>query len=126
VYEAKNLKLGQGICGPEFRGCVNSGVRPAILKSKKLKVWGSRLGRPARYAVGPELYLHDAIQAYLINSNIKRVWKSGSQEVRFFKTSASARRYFKELCDRVLSFNQQDAERERGEREEIKRVYGLT
>jgi hypothetical protein len=35
----ERLKLGKGIVGPDWPGCVNSGAAPVLLKSKVAKLY---------------------------------------------------------------------------------------
>jgi len=50
--QVPRLAKGRGYKGPEFYGCFNTGMAPAVFHS-----------RYDKYYVGPELYCHDAIRA---------------------------------------------------------------
>ncbi len=88
------LRPGRGYGGPEFYGCMNTGLRPAIIHS-----------RSGKYVVGPELRCRDAMRRGITLQNV-RVWGREPQRVWIYKTRSSAVAKFKALCESRINENQ--------------------
>ncbi len=103
------MTTGRDLEGPDYYGCVNSGMAPAILKSKALADYG-RLGlaRGFKFAVGPQLFIQDAIND-VIRGRMKKgaTWTrdGGHYKVRLFKTYKAAKAYFEKLVAEVIAIN---------------------
>ena len=88
-------------------------MAPSILKSKLLNLYDRRgLVRGYKFAVGPWLFLEDAIRD-MTRGRVKGAsWSRGKRyKIRFFKTSKGAKKYFRELCEAAEAVNRQEAER---------------
>jgi hypothetical protein len=110
------LPLGKFFVGPDFYGCINTGMAPAILKSRLLKSY-DRLGlvKGFKFAVGPGLFVEDAIKDMTRGRVKGSTWKrSGRYTVKFFKTSKGAKAYFSRLVEKAVEVNRQEAETHRG------------
>ena len=107
------LPLGRVFTGPDFYGCFNTGMAPSILKSKLLNLYDRRgLVKGYKFAVGPWLFLEDAIRD-MTRGRVKGAsWSRGERyKIRFFKTSKGAKKYFSELVAKAEAVNRQEAER---------------
>lgn len=103
------LTTGKFFVGPDFHGCINTGHAPAILKSSALAKYPT-LSRGYVFAVGPVLFVEDAIKALMYD----RVPKGQAYyerdhdrryRVRFFKTYAAAKKHFLILVAAMVSAN---------------------
>ena len=101
------MKTGRYIVGPDFYGCSNTGMAPAILKSKALANYG-RLGlaRGFKFAVGPMLFIEDAINN-VVRGRMKKgaTANFGQHKVRLFKTYKAAKAYFEKLVAAAIATN---------------------
>ncbi len=81
------LDKGKGFKGPEFYGCFNTGLAPAIFHS-----------RTGKYVVGPEIPCREAMQAGACHDS-KRTWGTDPRrKVYIFKGRAAAVSKFLALC----------------------------
>jgi len=80
------LDKGKGFKGPEFYGCFNTGLAPAIFHS-----------RTGKYVVGPETVCRDAMQQCVCHT-AARTWGVGNRKVFIFKGRAAAVSKFLALC----------------------------
>jgi len=107
-YEIQGrIPLGKGYEGPDFYGCINSGFAPAIFHSKKLKAYCDG----PRFAVGPGLYVFDAINWRILTNKNPRFYDvdgDSRRRVYFYSTYKAAKGKFYKLCQSVLDSNQQD------------------
>ena len=87
------LKKGQGLKGPEYFGCFNTGVAPTIIRSLT-----------GKYGVGPELACHDAIHRY-VSFTDKRSTGEGRQKVCIYKHRGPAVKKFLALCGQQITDN---------------------
>jgi hypothetical protein len=105
------LTTGKFFVGPDYHGCINTGHAPAILKSSALAKYPA-LSRGYVFAVGPVLFVEDAIkalmfdrvpegQAYYERDHDRRY------RVRFFKTYAAAKKEFSSLVAARVAANAQ-------------------
>ena len=103
--EIPKLKLGQGYLGAEFAGCINSGQRAVMFRSK---VWKS-------YLVGTESDLYDVRNTRAgVNALAegKRSIQVGSgRKVYQFKSRQAAVTKFRQINQRVLDYNAAARER---------------
>jgi len=90
------LAKGQGYKGPEFFGCFNTGLAPAIFYS-----------RSGKYVVGPEIPCRDAMRAGMTLFAKVRVVNGADprRKVWIFKSRAAAVRKFLALCGARLLEN---------------------
>jgi hypothetical protein len=90
------LDKGKGFKGPEFYGCFNTGMAPAIFHS-----------RTGKYVVGREIPCRDAMQAGACLDK-KRTWggkDDARRKVFIFKGRESAVAKFLELCGEQILQN---------------------
>lgn len=107
--QVPRLKQGQGYKGPEFYGCMNTGMAPAVFHS-----------RSGKYVVGPELRCRDAMRAALTLSD-RRVVGEGRQRVWLFKSRGPAVAKFLALCGAAILENAEMARQHREAREKAAR-----
>ena len=69
------LEKGKGYKGPEFYGCYNTGMAPAIFHS-----------RQGCYIVGPELRCRDAMRAGLTIFERNTTHGEGRQQIWLYKS----------------------------------------
>ena len=81
------LAKGRGYKGPEFYGCMNTGMAPAIFHS-----------RTGKYLVGPEIPCRDAMRAGVTLTNARKHGE-GRRQVRLYKTRGPAAKRFAVLCN---------------------------
>jgi len=104
------MGMGKNIVGPDYSGCCNTGMAPAIVKSALLNEYKS-MSKGYKFVVGPELYVREAAVALLggrlgkHKARYTRDW--GRIVVRFFKTYASAKKYFMTLVNGIVAENEQ-------------------
>lgn len=103
------MKTGLYIVGPDFYGCSNTGMAPAILKSRALQSWlNVPVARGFKFAVGPQIYIEDAIKA-LLHGRMKKgaTWtnSNGIHKVRLFKTYKAAKPYFEKIVAAAIATN---------------------
>lgn len=90
------LDKGKGFKGPEFYGCFNTGLAPAIFHS-----------RTGKYVVGPEIPCREAMQAGACLDR-KRTWGTDDRrKVYIFKGRAAAVSKFLALCGAAILQNHQ-------------------
>ncbi len=90
------LGKGKGFKGPEFYGCMNTGLAPAIFHS-----------RTGKYVVGPEIPCREAMQAGACLDN-KRTWGTDARrKVYIFKGRAAAVAKFMVMCGARILENAQ-------------------
>jgi len=105
------LTLGKYYIGPDHYGCFNTGLAPAILKSRLLYKWCKS---QHLFAVGPQLFIDDAISDLLHHRprhfrGTKATWiREKRYKVRFFRTSKAAKRYFLTLVMTAIEKNKQE------------------
>ena len=98
----QRLTLGRYVLGPDFHGCINTGMAPAMLKSTVLHKHPS-LARGFQFAVGPQIQVEPAVRDLVFGKipdgqSYHQPPKLGRHHrVRFFKTYASARKHFQSL-----------------------------
>jgi len=95
MIQVPRLAKGHGYKGPEFYGCCNTGMAPAIFHS-----------RCGKYYVGPELRCRDAMRAGIGYFAKVRTIGEGRQKVWLFKGRAAAVRKFLVLCGAQLMENE--------------------
>ena len=95
MIQVPRLAKGHGYKGPEFYGCCNTGMAPAIFHS-----------RCGKYCVGPELRCRDAMRAGIGYVAKVRTIGEGRQKVWLFKGRAAAVRRFLALCGAQLVENE--------------------
>lgn len=111
----KRLPLGKFIIGPDFHGCINTGTAPALLYSRVLRRWPI-LSRGYRFAVGPHVYVENAIsaltsglvpsgRAYHEQRRARGEIDTKRTRVRFFKTAAGAKKHFADLVAAAEAVN---------------------
>jgi hypothetical protein len=102
------LTKGKGIRGPDYYGCLNTGMAPAIINSSIA----------GRYLVGPELYITTRDFAFAIaRQPNKRKFSFDNRVVQAFKTRKPAVDLFQKLCheaternDRIAAEHKRDQE----------------
>lgn len=105
------MTMGRYLVGPDHYGCSNTGLAPAILKSNALASSGrlDGLARGFKFAVGPQLFIGEAISAMVRGRMPKGgTWKHGTvvkSNVRFFKTYKAAKAYFEKLVAAAIATN---------------------
>lgn len=87
------LAKGKGYKGPEFYGCFNTGMAPAIFHS-----------RTGKYIVGPEMRCRDAMREFVLLGN-KRTVGTGRAKCWIFKGRAGAVKRFMVLCGAAILEN---------------------
>lgn len=95
MIQVPRLARGKGFKGPEFYGCFNTGMAPAIFHS-----------RSGKYVVGPELRCRDAMREGVTLTD-QRSQGTGRQRVWLFKGRKSAVDKFLALCGAVILENHQ-------------------
>ena len=81
------LNKGRGFKGPEFYGCFNTGMAPAIFHS-----------RTGKYVVGPELPARDAMRAGTLLTKVRTVGTDPRRKVWIFRGRKPAVAKFMALC----------------------------
>ena len=90
------LAKGHGYKGPEFYGCFNTGMAPAIFHS-----------RCGKYYVGPEILCHDAMQAGIgYFAKVRTVGTDPRRKVWIFKGRKAAVAKFMTLCGAQILENE--------------------
>jgi hypothetical protein len=95
------MPLGQMIIGPDFYGCINTGLAPTLLHSRALSV-SSTAFRGFRFVIGPRLYVERGVLALIQNkvpSGRAYMEFDGNRRVTFAKTYATAKRRFAALVE---------------------------
>jgi len=99
--DPKKLKRGEGIMGPEFPGCVNTGKRPTLYRLP-LTPEESKLCGGFRWAVGPNGALGRARKAMIYRAMThKRQHVTGSDTVRFYRHLRQARARWEQDCAKL-------------------------
>jgi len=90
------LAKGKGYAGPEFYGCMNTGMRPSIFHSRK-----------GFYIVGPELRCRDAMRWVDFSSvSVDNfVTDNKAQRVYIYKSRKAAVNKFMVLCGQQILNN---------------------
>lgn len=115
------LKPGQGIKGPEFYGCSNTGLAPSLLRSRLA----------GRYLVGPELYIAGPkIVVEIATNPRKRIFHFQGKTVYAYRTRSSAVAKFNYLCEKANETNKRMAAehtalKERAENGDMQAVLDL-
>jgi hypothetical protein len=116
LAEVRKIKRGGGLVGPEFFGCVNTGSRPTIYRSK--------LGGNWQWIVCREIDLAEAKMCNSFKHTAQRrvidSLESKGQKLYFFRTSKSAFKKWKELVDKRKADNQAAADEVRRAQEALK------
>lgn len=97
----QRMPLGTMFLGPDYYGCIGTGLRPAILKSSFLRDHESGY----RFAIGPEIFVQDAV-ARLVRGRVPRgqafvEFDEGRRRVTFCKTYVTAKTRFRFLCKEI-------------------------
>ncbi|MEN6367761.1 MAG: hypothetical protein ABFC88_13195 [Thermoguttaceae bacterium] len=87
AIKVPRLAKGRGYKGPEFYGCCNTGLAPAIFHS-----------RTGKYVVGPEIPCRDAMREGLTLGNKRVHGKDPRRRVWIFKGRKPAIAKFMALC----------------------------
>ncbi len=91
------MKAGQILLGPDFYGCINTGIAPAILHSRILKEY-PRLNRGYRFVVGEQMYVEQAAKDLLFDRVPKTQayieYEDGRRSAKFFRTYKAAKNHF--------------------------------
>lgn len=93
MIQVPRLSKGKGYKGPEFYGCCNTGMAPAIFHS-----------RTGKYIVGPEMRCRDAMRDFVLLGN-KRTVGTGRDKCWIFKGRAGAVKRFMSLCGAAILMN---------------------
>lgn len=108
------LSLGIKIVGPDYTGCVNSGMQPVLWRSRTLDSQKQfpKSDTGYRYVVGPYLYVEDAVSAH-IRGKCKSLWthpqfKGSRWTVRLFKTAKGAKEEYLRICRSLIEANEKD------------------
>jgi hypothetical protein len=91
--QVPRLPIGKGFKGPEYPGCFNTGMAPAIFHS-----------RQGKYVVGREMPCRDAMRNSLPQSS-KRCHGEGNRKVFIFKGRKAAVNKFLALCGAAILEN---------------------
>lgn len=102
------IAKGKLLLGPEYHGCVNTGMRPALLHSRFLAEH-PRSSRGYRFVIGPELFVQEAVtrlvmgkvppgQAFVESA-------LGDWRVTFAKTYATAKKRLAFLSQEIVDWN---------------------
>lgn len=119
---------GRGLGGPEFAGCCNTGMRPAILRCPYKEI------REPLFFVGPEIAIdRHQMRIGLDRLQGKRKTRYGDdprQTVYVFKTKRAAVAKFLKLCAAILEYNRQEREevtkqRKRAQAGDLRAVLAL-
>ena len=102
------LLLGRMVVGPDYYGCHNTGLAPAILHS----IWLQRhplSNRGFHYVVGPQVHLQDAARK-LIAGDVPQdasfvEFGDGRRRVTFARTYKTALTRFAFLVDEITKAN---------------------
>jgi hypothetical protein len=100
------MPKGRILLGPDFYGCINTGMAPALLKSKALADYPT-LSRGFRFAVGPHLFVEQAVKALMFNQ-VKQgrgYYEFDGRRVTFCRTYATAKRRFAVLVSAAEAAN---------------------
>jgi hypothetical protein len=100
------LPKGRILLGPDFYGCINTGMAPALLKSKALANFPT-LSRGYRFAVGPHLFVEQAVKALMFD-RVKAgrgYYEFDGRRVVFCKTYATAKKRFAALVEQAEAVN---------------------
>ena len=102
------LPLGKFVIGPDHYGCMNTGLAPGLLKSRKFKAYGNLVDN-YKFAVGPQLFIEDAISAKCFGKSTGKTFHKVDNHyiVKFFKTAKPAKAYFEKLCQVIIESNQE-------------------
>lgn len=116
----RRLTLGKMMVGPEWYGCINTGMRAVMYKSKIL-AQNPRAGRGLLFVCGPQLHCQDAVSALLMG-NVPEgqnfvEFNSGRVRVTFCRTYKTAKARFQVLCDEQEKWNTETAARHLGLKE---------
>ncbi len=103
------LGRGKGIRGPDHFGCINTGLAPGLLHSRKMIEYPG-LFNGCRFAVGPVAYMNDGIMKRAQQPRARKV-TVGGRTVHFYRTYKAAKARYAALCDEIRAAN----ERARGE-----------
>jgi len=110
------LGLGKVIKAPEFFGCMNTGRRPCLGRPKIFQEYSAINLKGFRFAVGPELYLMEAVKRYLFGKAThatkdepKVKGKTPCYTVKFYKTYKAALREFRKQWDAQTVINERMA-----------------
>lgn len=90
------ITKGSGYLGPEYYGCIGTGRRPLIYKSKV----------SGKFFIGPEMDVQETINKYKNHIGRRKVGN-----VFIFKGRKAAVAKFQELCDKVTEWNSQERQR---------------
>lgn len=119
----KRLGVGKIFLGPDVLGCYNSGMQPALCKSKKLKDYANLNPKGYKFIVGPRVDLHRATMAMLMGHVKGNTFQESPTEkvpnpakTKFFKTYSSAKKFHQELVSEIEEIN----DRIRQERDDAK------
>ena len=115
LAEVRKIKRGGGLVGPEFFGCMNTGSRPAIYRSK--------LGTNWQWIVCREIDLPEAKMCNLLKHNAQRRVidsQSKGQKLYFFRTSKSAFNKWNQMVKVRKAENQAAADEVRKAQEALK------
>jgi hypothetical protein len=93
MIKVPRLAKGKGYKGPEFYGCFNTGMAPAIFHS-----------HTGKFIVGPELRCRSAMRNCLLLTD-KRSLGEGRDKVWILKTRSPAVAKFMALCGAVILEN---------------------
>jgi hypothetical protein len=92
--QVPRLAKGKGYKGPDFYGCFNTGMAPAIFHS-----------RCGKYYVGPEILCRDAMRNGIGYFDNRRGISVGRQRIWIFKGRAPAVRRFSIMCEAATKEN---------------------
>jgi hypothetical protein len=113
------LAKGKIFVGPEYYGCVNTGMRPAILHSKFMEDHPSMV-RGYRFAVGPELWVQEAVRRLVLGkvpAGQGFVESAlGDWRVTFCKTYATAKTRLEFLAKEIVTWNKQQRAKDASDR----------
>ena len=122
--DVPRLRKGQGVKGPEFYGCFNSGLAPVLMRAQTGE------DGPDIYVVGPPLRAEEVREKVKIADKMvrefkfadkdgilpRRIWREksdpgGAHTVWVFRSRKPAVEKFAELCGKVVEYNAEDRAR---------------
>lgn len=113
--DVPRLKDNQGMKGPDYFGCFNTGLEPTIRKAVRRTIQAAE--KQVRYIVGPDLYAsevgHDfrrfRVENPYAGHHTKRIYRNEhGREVFVYKTRGPAVAKFIALCNEVMKENDAD------------------
>ena len=107
LYQVPRLTKGKGVRGPDFYGCCNTGMAPAIVHSRVA----------GRYLVGPELYITEFEYVFQIfkQPRKRKFTFDNGRVVHAFRTRKAAVELFQQLAAAAKAQNDKIAEQHKSD-----------